>query len=65
MNGNNFRVGDFLAAAVPSAASLTLAEWNTLASLSFGLLGAAYLARKWWREEMAAKKGRPPSDFSI
>lgn len=58
--------GDILAAAVPSGASLTLAEWNTVASLAFGLLGAAYLARKWWREEQAAKKsGRPPSDFSI
>lgn len=62
--------GDLAAAAVPSGASLTLAEVNTLASLCFGFLGAAYLARKWYREEQAAKDqaakpARPPSDFSI
>lgn len=41
---------DILAAAVPPAAGLTLAEVNQIASLASLALGAAYLIWKWLRE---------------
>ena len=39
---------------------LTLNEWLAVAGIIWIILQAAYLARKWWREERA--KRAPPSD---
>lgn len=55
--------GDVIAAGFPVVSTLTLGDLNTAVSIFVGLLGAAYLARKWYREE-TAKKPRPP-EFDI
>jgi hypothetical protein len=41
---------DILTAAVPTAASLTLSQINSLVGIIGGLVGIAYLIWKWRRE---------------
>ncbi len=55
---NHLKAGDFLAALFPpsGAVMLTLADANGWATFASVILGAAYLARKWYREERDASR---------
>jgi hypothetical protein len=39
--------------------ALTLERWVMVLSAIFLVLQLAYLARKWWREEVSFRRGRP------
>lgn len=47
---NPFKLSDYIAAAAPTIAGLTLSEWNSLAGLCGSLLGIAFLIWKWRRD---------------
>ena len=58
MNDHHLKISDYVAASMPLAvsgaaktlASLTLAEWNSVAGICGAVIGACYLIWKWRRE---------------
>lgn len=57
-------VGNEMAKAAPpiTLAAMTLNEWLVIASLAYVALQAAYLLRKWFREEQRRGAGRRAPD---
>jgi membrane protein implicated in regulation of membrane protease activity len=53
---NKEALAETLKAVPPAAvAALTLNEWVALATFAYIVVQAAYLLRKWWREERGDK----------
>lgn len=51
----NVKPADYATALVPPLATFTLGEINAMIGIAGGLIGIAYVLRKWHREEKAKK----------